>query len=206
MVDAILKGVLFGLVLAMLIGPVFFSLIETSIEKGFIPGLLVAIGITFSDTVYILISYFGLTTLLDEQTMEKYLGFMGGLILVGFGVFSFFKSRKRKEVKLNVDSEGFKRFIAKGFMINGLNPMVLFFWVGAISLATVEYELKENYILIFFISIIVTVFSTDLLKVYLAHKLRVFVTPGFIKIMNILTGIVMVIFGIRLFIYAGPGI
>lgn len=205
MVDAILKGILFGLVLAMLIGPVFFMLIETSIEKGFVPGCLVAIGISLSDTTYILISYFGLTNLLTEQTMEKYLGLVGGLILLGFGVFSFFKSRKEKGVRVKLRQKGFKRHIAKGFMVNGINPMVLFFWIGAISLATIEYDLKGNYIFIFFVSIIITVFSSDLLKVYLAHKLRTFVTPRFIKIINIMTGVVMVIFGIRLFIYAGSG-
>ena len=206
MVDAILKGVLFGLVLAMLIGPVFFALIETSIEKGFYPGFLVAIGIALSDTTYIFISYFGLTNLLAEQTMEKYLGIVGGLILLTFGIVSFFKSRKKREVKLKVQPKGFKRFIARGFMINGINPMVLFFWIGAVSLATVEYNLKDNYILIFFISIIFTVFSTDLLKVYLANRLRFFVTPNFIKIMNIITGTAMVIFGIRLLVYSGQGI
>ncbi|MGK7388921.1 MAG: LysE family translocator [Candidatus Cyclobacteriaceae bacterium M2_1C_046] len=203
--DAILKGILFGLVLAMLIGPVFFMLIQTSIEKGFMPGFLVAVGISLSDTLYILISYFGLTNLLAEETMEKYLGLAGGVILVGFGIFSFFKSRKKREIKLNVQQKGFKRHIIKGFMVNGLNPMVLFFWIGAISLATIEYELKGSYILIFFISIILTVFITDLIKVYLAHKLRTFVTPRFIKILNIITGVVMVTFGIRLFIYAGSG-
>lgn len=206
MLDAILKGILFGLVLAMLIGPVFFSLIETSIEKGFIPGFLVAIGIALSDTMYIVISYFGLTNLLEEQTMEKYLGYVGGIILIGFGIFSFFKSFKKKQIQLKDPPKGLKRYIARGFMVNGINPMVLFFWVGTISLATVEYRLRETYILIFFIAIILTVFSTDILKVYLAQKLRTFVTPRFIKIINVTTGIVMIIFGIRLFLYAGPAL
>lgn len=202
--DAVLKGFLFGLVLAFLIGPVFFFLIETSIEKGFIPGLLVTVGISLSDTVYILISYFGLTTILAEETMEKYLGLAGGFILIGFGIFSFFKSRKKREPDMEIKSQGFKRFIFQGFMVNGLNPVVLFFWVGAISLATVEYELKGHYIIIFFITILLTVFLTDLLKVYLAQKLRNIITIRFIKGLNIVTGVIMVGFGIQLLIDALP--
>lgn len=204
--DAVLKGITFGLVLALLIGPVFFTLIETGIEKGFAKGFMVAIGISLSDTMYILVSYFGLTSLLARDTMDTYLGLAGGIILIGFGAFSFFKSRQKKSQSLKLKAKGLKRFIFRGFMINGLNPMVLFFWVGAISVATVEYRFQDNDVIIFFASIIATVFITDLLKLYLAHRLRAFVTSRFIKILNIITGSVMVIFGIRLLVYAGGGV
>jgi threonine/homoserine/homoserine lactone efflux protein len=204
--DAVLKGIAFGLVLAMLIGPVFFALIETSIEKGFFKGIFVAIGISLSDTLYIVVSYFGLTNLLAEQTLEKYLGYVGGVILIGFGIFSFFKSLKKKAMNLKLKSKSLKRYIFRGFIINGLNPMVLFFWIGAIGLATVEYQLKGNNILTFFATIILTVFLSDVLKAYLAHKLRVFVTRKLIRTMNIITGMAMIIFGIHLLIYAGPAL
>lgn len=203
--DAVFKGITLGLVLAMLIGPVFFALIETSIEKGFPKGVFIALGIALSDTIYIMVSYFGLTKLLTEETLEKYLGYVGGVILIGFGIFSFFKSLKKKKINLKIKSEGFKRYILRGFIINGLNPMVLFFWIGAIGLATVEYQLGEKSIFIFFITIILTVFLTDVLKVYLAHKLRSFVNQKFVRTMNIITGVALIIFGIRLLIYAGPG-
>ena len=201
--DAVLKGILFGLVLAMLIGPVFFMLLETSIEKGFLPGFLVAIGISLSDALYIAISYFGLTRMLSEETLEYYLGYAGGIILICFGLFSFFKSRKKKPTDLEFKSKGFKRFIFRGFMVNGLNPLVLFFWLGAISLASVEYQFRDNYIIVFFVSILTTVFITDILKVYLAQKLRQFINQRYVKILNIITGIFMIGFGIRLFLKAG---
>ena len=203
--DAVVKGLVFGLVLAMLIGPVFFALIETSIEYGFRRGVFVAIGIALSDTMYIIVSYYGLTSLLADETMDKYLGYAGGCILIGFGVFSFFKSQRKQEtVDLKLKAKGFKRFIFKGFMINGINPMVLFFWIGAISLATVEHKFSTSDTFMFFLSIIATVFFTDVLKVYLANKLRSFVTQRSIKILNIVTGIAMILFGIKLLIYAVP--
>jgi len=40
LIEIILKGVAFGAVLAMIIGPVFFSLVQTSVENGFISGIL----------------------------------------------------------------------------------------------------------------------------------------------------------------------
>ena len=42
--DAYFKGMIFGLILVISLGPIFFFLIQTSIEKGFLAGLAVACG------------------------------------------------------------------------------------------------------------------------------------------------------------------
>jgi len=49
--EAVFNGVIYGLVLAVLVGPVFFTLIQTSIERGFKSGVYVAIGISLSDAL-----------------------------------------------------------------------------------------------------------------------------------------------------------
>ena len=59
--EIVLNGIVSGIVLAFLIGPVFFTIIQTSIERGFWSGVFVAIGVSLSDAFYILVSYFGLT-------------------------------------------------------------------------------------------------------------------------------------------------
>jgi threonine/homoserine/homoserine lactone efflux protein len=57
--------------------------------------------------------------------------------------------------------------------------------------------------IIFFGSIIVTVFVTDLIKAKLAAKLRRLVTPRFIQIMNIVLGLAIMVFAIRMMILPG---
>ena len=57
--ESILNGVISGLVLACLIGPVFFTLLQTSIERGFWSGFFVAIGVSLSDAIYIALCYLG---------------------------------------------------------------------------------------------------------------------------------------------------
>ena len=51
--DIVINGLLFGLLLCVLIGPVFFALIQNAIEKGFYSGFFMAIGIALSDAFYI---------------------------------------------------------------------------------------------------------------------------------------------------------
>lgn len=202
--DIIIKGVVSGIVLALLIGPVFFTLLQTSIERGFSSGVFVAVGISLSDSFYILISYFGLTQFTHSANFRHYMAYVGGGILLLFGLYYLFiKSRKLAQYDpKKIESASGLRLAAKGFLINGLSPMVLFFWLATVSVATTQlgYNSSKN-VLIFFASIVFTVFTTDVIKAKLADKLRVLVTPRVIRIMNIVLGLVMVVFAGKLILF-----
>lgn len=202
--EIIAKGVFSGIVLACLIGPVFFTLLQTSIERGFSSGVFVAIGISVSDSLYILISYFGLTRFIEATNFRHYMAYGGGVILLLFGLYYLFvKSRKlaRYDPK-NIGNASGLRLAAKGFIINGLSPMVLFFWLATVGVATTQLGYgSTRQALIFFASIVLTVFTTDVLKAKLADKLRGLVTPGVIRIMNIVLGLVMVVFAGKLILF-----
>lgn len=197
----ILNGIQMGIVLAFLIGPVFFSIIQTSVEKGFLKGALVALGVSASDILYVIICYFGLVHLFERAEFRVYMAYVGGTILILFGIYYLFvKSRK---VLQDVSEPGTERkayrYVVKGFVINGLSPMVLIFWIGAISVASLDFGYSKGLqFLLFFAAVLATVLATDLLKAYLAGKLRRLVTPKSISIMNVILGLIMIGFGIRL--------
>lgn len=209
--DIVSKGILSGIVLAFLIGPVFFTIIQTSIEKGFNKGVWVAIGVSASDAFYILLSYLGLTQLIANDSMKLYLGYAGGIVLFSFGIYYLFLKNKNLvyQPQRSVEQEGLFRYILKGFVINGISPMVLVFWIGTVGLATSEFGYTTaSQATIYFSSIVGTVFITDVLKAKLADKLRVLITTRFIKILNISLGIIFIVFGGRLLFFANqiPGI
>lgn len=202
--EIIAKGILSGIVLAFLIGPVFFMLLQTSIERGFSSGVFVAIGISLSDSFYILISYFGLTKFLEATNYRHYMAYGGGIILMLFGLYYLFvKSRKLARYDpQKIGSASGLRLAAKGFIINGLSPMVLFFWLATVSVATTQLGYSSTkHVLIFFASIVFTVFTTDVMKAKLADKLRVLITPRVIRVMNIVLGVVMVLFAGKLILF-----
>lgn len=202
--EIIAKGILSGVVLAFLIGPVFFTLLQTSIERGFSSGVFVAIGISLSDSFYILISYFGLTKFSESPDFRHAMAYAGGFILLLFGLYYLFvKSRKLAQYDpKKIGNASGLRLAAKGFLINGLSPMVLFFWLATVSVATTQFGYNSSeHALMFFASIVATVFTTDVMKAKLADKLRVLVTPRVIRAMNIVLGIVMVIFAGKLILF-----
>lgn len=202
--DIVLKGILSGLVLACLIGPVFFTLLQTSIERGFSSGIFVAIGISLSDSLYILISYFGLSRFTEAAGFRHYMAYAGGVVLLLFGLYYLLiKSRKLAQTDpRKLENASGWRLAAKGFLINGLSPMVLFFWLATVSVATAQLgEHSSQRALIFFASIVLTVFGTDVLKAKLADKLRVIITPKLIRVLNIVLGLVMVVFAGKLILF-----
>ena len=203
--EIVLKGIVSGLVLALLIGPVFFSLIQTSIERGFLSGVLVAVGVSLSDALYIFLAYMGLSQVFSNGDNQRYMAYFGGAILFAFGAYYLFvKSRKILDFKsVNIKSTSPWRLISKGFIINGLSPMVLIFWLGTVSVATGEFGYTTTtQVVTFFSAIVATVLLTDIIKAKLADKLRSVMTPRLVRVMNLVLGVVMLIFGGRLLLYA----
>ena len=129
------------------------------------------------------------------------MAYAGGAILILFGLYHLIiKSRKARTqiVKVPNETDSFKYF-AKGFIINGISPMVLIFWIGTLSFATIDFGYTHGVeMFTFFTALLCTVLATDLLKAFLADKLRALITSKFLMVMNILVGICLIVFGIRL--------
>jgi len=203
--EIILNGLKLGIILAFLVGPVFFTIIQTSVEKGFWNGVIVSLGVSLSDILYVTICYFGVVQFIDEPGFRVYLAYAGGAILIVFGLYHLFiKSRRNAHPSLDVANEKkMYRYFIKGFIINGLSPMVLIFWIGTISIASIDFGYSKGFEFFLFFGVVLgTVLSTDILKAYLADKLRRLVTPRLMKIMNIIVGICLIIFGSRLILLA----
>jgi len=202
MIAILLKGILFGLLLAVMIGPVFFALIQNSITKGFRAGLFMALGVVITDILFIFLMYFSVRFFKDNNYLAIGFGIVGGLIMLITGIYSL----KKKEYNVNQKAENgrkgaFKQFV-KGFVLNGINPFVLLYWLGVMTLVTVNYQYSRSQIIVFFCAIIGTLILTDFTKVALAQKLRSFFTERRLTIMNRVVGVALVIFSLRLFYFA----
>ncbi|ERM82445.1 hypothetical protein P872_18200 [Rhodonellum psychrophilum GCM71 = DSM 17998] len=204
MSQALLEGLSMGMILSAMIGPVFFTLIQSSIESGFRYAAIVALGIFTSDLLYVVITYFGVSLFVQNPMFEIVLGYFGGVVLIGFGVVTFFK-----KAPLRPNSGGIpiakplkKMGFLKGFGINGINPFVLLFWISIAGLVNLKSDFRKVDVFVYYTGLLLTVFSIDLLKAYIAKQLRPLVTPKVMKNLNRVTAVVLVVFGIRLFKYA----
>lgn len=204
MIQALLEGIGMGLVLSAMIGPVFFALITNSVENGFRHTVVLALGILFSDLIYVLITYFGVSVFARNPNFEIVLGYAGGLILMAFGISSFFKpsSERPNSGGLPLPKTGKTKGFFKGFGINGVNPFVFLFWISIAGLVSLKDHFDRVDVSVYYIGILLTVFSIDLLKAYVAKQLRSFITPKFMKLLNRGVGVLLVLFGLRLIYFA----
>jgi threonine/homoserine/homoserine lactone efflux protein len=197
MTEALIQGIGWGFLLSLTVGPVFFALIQTSIHNGFKAGALMAMGIMMSDSLYIVVTYLGVSSINNEHSLKIWLGIMGGLIMVIFGLTTLFK-KPATEVKED-NSPTFKKvykYLFKGFALNGINPFVFIFWLGISSFVNFQSDFSRPELIIYFCSIVAVVFSIDLTKVFLANRLRDFITERFQTILNRFVGSGLLIFGI----------
>lgn len=203
--DLVLKGIVTGFILSIMIGPVFFVLLETSIRKGVKAAIAFDLGVLLNDVVYIAIAFvfYNQVAELSEGNDNSVVRICGGVLFVVYGVINFMKKVKETKVDLVDSSESTRGYILlglKGFLLNLANPMVVFYWFSVMTLgAKNEAEGGSKYSMIIFIAaILITFFSIDLLKIMGAKKLRPLVTKKLLKGLNRLIGIVFVVFGVVL--------
>jgi len=204
--DLILKGIVTGFILSIMVGPVFFVLLETSIRKGIKAAIAFDLGVIFNDIVYIAIAFvfYNQVEQLSSGDDNSVLRLIGGVVFLGYGIFSFFKEVHSMEVhEEEMASRTVKDYwllALKGFLLNLANPMVIFYWFSVMTLGAKDAAEGGSYttMLIFISSILLTFFSIDLLKIIGAKSLRPLVTDRLLKGLQRLIGIVFLVFGIVL--------
>jgi len=198
-----------GIILSFTIGPVFFTVIETSISKGIKAAIFLDIGVVISDVVFFAIAFFGTTSLLnsiEENTSSWY--FLGGVLLATYGAVSLIKilqEKNKKEDKEGAaldDAPNFLKLAIKGFLLNIINVVVLFYWVGIILYFGPQLDMEKYRIVLFFIVIVGTYFSVDLAKIYLAQQLKNRLTDNVVKGIKIIVNLFIVVCGLFL-LYKG---
>lgn len=197
------NGLLWGIFLAILVGPLLFALIQTTLEKGVKYGVSVGSGIWFSDLLFILATYFGVNSiykLVQWENFEITVGILGGVILVligGFIVFS--KPPSLNEEKVSPSKiKGLGSSFGLGFIINTFNPFTVLFWVGVMT-TTVEDQGLDRIDTIWFASgIFAMIVFTDSVKIVFAQKIKKWLTPKHISVARKISGIALISFGLIL--------
>jgi len=206
-----LQAIGIGFLLSVMVGPVFFVLLETSITKGIRAALALDIGVFISDILYILfaLSFVDQISSINSGENKLIFGFIGGSIFIIYGTFYFFKKSKMADLTLEAENTSKEVGAApkdylllglKGFILNIANPAVIFYWLSILSLAaqSVPDNTKNpnTWILLFLSILLGTYFGIDVLKVFTAKRLRTLVNQNLLNALNILIGLIFFLTGI----------
>jgi threonine/homoserine/homoserine lactone efflux protein len=205
LLNALLEGLGWGLLLSVLTGPIFFTIVQVSIERGFRAGMSLVSGQWLSDYFYIALAFWGAgymqaleKDLAFKEQLSIWLGTGGSVFLSILGLILFFtKAKNSSGQELSKIKKSVFAFFVQGFFINALTPFPIFFWISLMS-AAVGREMDNTSSLMLFSGVMLMVMFTDTLKVYAAKKISSMINAKYIQLIRKIAGLALILSGISM--------
>jgi threonine/homoserine/homoserine lactone efflux protein len=197
----ILKGIIVGISVSAPLGPLGILCIQRTINKGFLSGFFSGLGAAVADILYASVAGFGISIIADFLKDHEYsIRAIGGLFVVVVGIM-IFRSNPVKQIRQQKNQKkGYLGDFISGFFITITNPITIIVF-GAVFAALGLNE-SSTLKLIFFT--LIGIFSGALLW-WLSLTTGVNIFRKKIRLRNLywinkITGIIVTIFGIVVFV------
>jgi threonine/homoserine/homoserine lactone efflux protein len=209
MIAALLKGLALGILLALSVGPVIFTIIKLSLNKGHRAGYFFVGGVSASDITLVILCNFFTAVFAVFLKHEMIIATVGSFFLLILGIYNVFFKKNKSGEPIDNDEKNERSYkkhelaglFFSGFAMNSFNPGALLFWFAwsAAILASSKNEPHPiSYRCIVFGTCLLFVLSTDIAKVLLASKLRSKLTPKNMHRIDQISGLILIGFGIAL--------
>lgn len=196
----IFKGFRFGMLLQLAVGPMCLLVFKTSASNGFFSGFVLVLAIALVDIIFMTVSGLGVAAVISNPKAKLVLKLAGGAVLILFGinmVLGEFNIRLFPAVSAHGDFSNQSIFL-QGVLLTASNPLTIIFWSSVFSAQVIENGLTKRQLVVFGAGCVLATLSFMTAVDLLGLAVNTFL-PGFvIKILNIIVGIVLVYFGIRL--------
>ena len=201
MLESVIKGFGLGMILAISVGPVIFTILKQSLNNGQKGGFSFVAGVWFSDILLVIISNMFSNLVMSALEFKSTIAYVGAAFVISMGIYYLFF----KKVYIGEDNnlllaqfgkKAFTKAFMSGFLINTLNPSVMLFWlINATAFAASNTTIER--VIIFSVCLGVNILA-DIAKVVLAAKVRHSLTPHNISIINKISGTILIGFGIAI--------
>jgi len=196
MAYAFFYGLFTGLVLSLMLGPVFFCLVQNSIVNGFKSGISIAAGVIISDIILIVVSYYSANLFPAGGNTEMMVRIGGAMLLLVMGIGNV--SKKKNVLFPEVSSKNPLLLGSKGFMLNILNPANYISWLAVAASITNVLYFSNTDRWIFYVGALGSIFGMELLISYGASWIKKFISAVFLRRLDIVLGIVFIVFSMLL--------
>ncbi|NLU25515.1 MAG: LysE family transporter [Clostridiales bacterium] len=198
----VIKGLRFGMLLQIAIGPMCLFVFNTAASRGLGMGLLLVCAIALTDALYISLSGLGISAVLNRPKIRKAVQVCGAAILVLFGtntILNVFGVSILPSIRLFSDVTG-KTIFVQGLLLTASNPLTIVFWSGVFSTQIIEHDYNKRQLAAFGIGCVLATLLFLSLVACLGTVVKSFISAGILAVLNIGVGAVIIFFGIRLLV------
>lgn len=195
----ILKGLRFGMLLQLAVGPICLMVFHTSTTYGAIYGLHLVLAIALVDALYIALSCVGVAAIINKGKTNEVIKLIGCLVLVLFGantIGGVFDLSFMPDITLFSSVSG-ENFFVQGLLLTASNPLTIVFWSGMFSAQMVENQWNKKQLFYFASGCIMATVIFLTAVAFVGSALGGFLPQIIMQFMNVAVGIVLVFFGIK---------
>lgn len=195
-----LEGLRFGLLLQLAVGPMCLMVFNTAKNVSFLVAMSLVLAIALVDAFYILLASLGVSKILEKKSVKKIFKIIGSLVLMIFGlniVLNVFNINLIPGLNLKPSSSN---IFIQGLVLTLSNPITIVFWGSVLTTKIIDDKLKKKELFIFSTGLVSSTLTFLTLVALLGTVLSSFIPETVSNILNIIVGLLIIGFGIKMLI------
>lgn len=198
MVSVLINGFLTGLLLQIAIGPVFFFILNISLQRTIIDGLIAVSAVTVVDYIFIIFAVLGVGKLLEKPRTKTILGIVSSIVLILFGIamiLSVQHTTPGNSATPSIEPDYISSFIST-FLLTISSPLTIVFWTSLFATKAIEKEYNKKQLNAFGIAAGSATFVFLGFSVLLFSMFRASIPIVLLNLLNIAVGWLLIIYGV----------
>ena len=191
-------GLKFGMLLQLAIGPMCLMVFNTAKNVNFIVAMSLVLAIALVDAFYIILAGLGVSKLLDNRKTKTIFKIIGSLVLIVFGLNIILNVFNINIIPgLNLKPNSTNIFI-QGLILTLSNPITIVFWESVLTTKIIDDKLKEKELVLFSFGLVsATLFFLTFIAL-LGTVLSSFIPEIISSVLNVIVGLLIILFGIKM--------
>lgn len=194
----VLWGLAAGFTMSLMLGTVFFSLLQVSIHQGYKHGVAIAAGVIGCDILFLVLALGFSEAVADfYQKNQATMAWVGCAALVILGFIQILRKPAHARAEGGRKHLGYIQCAMRGFLLNLVNPGNLILWVVALN-NPVTMGLSTPQKIQFAAAGLLAIFLTESGVSFAAQQLRRWATPAHLHKLDLFVGLVFILAGLRM--------
>ncbi len=201
MFSVFLNGISTGLLLQIAIGPVFFYILNLSIQRTFLDGVCAVAAVVVADYLYIILAVMGVGKLLEKNRIKMIFGLVSALVLIVFGLVMIVSGDKNAAASVanSISTSNYLSSFLSAFFLTISSPLTIIFWTSLFATKSIENNYSKNQLIVFGFSAGLATLIFLGISVIIFSLLKTSIPLNVVQYLNIIVGIILIAYAIMRF-------